>query len=351
MENVSQKPKFLVRYIDDYAGIWTHGEQALREFLAYMNTVHATVKFTLEHSGEGSGVPFLDTIVTVEARGEYTTIETELYIKPTNSGIILHYHSAHPTLTKHNMARDQFSRAIKNSSRIDKEKKSVDKIWALLLENGYPRHLLERLLREARRKERTRTGAHDRRDRGERGMESDGYLCLPYVDEQLLCKIKSKVKKSGLNVKVAWQNKEKLKNMLVRSSLGKPKCPGGQGCHTCKTGFRGDCTQKNVVYEIRCGICGGNGREGIYIGETKRPLWLRFNEHVRDMINGTEDTPMGDHFRERHIGIVIPGSNIPLSVKIIHKSKDHPDRKIAESLLIKRNRPELNSNVSSWPIL
>ena len=30
LENISQKPKFLVRYIDDYAGLWTHGEQSLQ---------------------------------------------------------------------------------------------------------------------------------------------------------------------------------------------------------------------------------------------------------------------------------------------------------------------------------
>ena len=204
---------------------------------------------------------------------------------------------------------------------------------------------MSRLLREARRKCKAPT------DAGKREGEADGYLCLPYVDEQLLCKIKSKVKRSGLHIKVAWQNKQKIKTMLVRSSLGKPKCPGGHRCHTCNTGFRGDCTQKNVVYEIRCELCGGNDREGIYIGETKRPLRLRFNEHVRDMMNGTKDTPMGDHFREKHSRSVILPSAVPLRVKILYKSKDHPDRKIAESLLIKRNRPTLNSNVSSWPIL
>ena len=174
---------------------------------------------------------------------------------------------------------------------------------------------------------------------------------MPYVDEQLLCKIKNKVKKSGLDIKVAWQNKEKLKTMLVRSSLCKPKCPGGQRCHTCKTGFTGDCTQKNVVYEIRCELCRGRERDGIYIGETKRPLRLRFNEHVRDMFNETEDTPMGDHFREHHSNTVTHGSDVPLKIKVIYKSKDHPDRKIAESLLIRKNRPQLNSNVSCWPIL
>ena len=211
------------------------------------------------------------------------------------------------------------------------------------MENGHPRHIISRLLEEARRGRR-QTTAH------KNDVQSDGFLCLPYIDEQLLCKIKSKVKKSGLDVKIAWQNKEKLKNLLVRSSLCKPKCPGGPRCHTCKTGFMGDCTVKNVVYEIRCDICKEMNKEGIYIGETKRPLRLRFNEHVRDMLNKTQDSPMGDHFREHH-GEVTHGSSIPLKIKVLYKSKDHPDRKIVESLIIRKNRPQLNSNVSSWPIL
>ena len=51
LESALQKPKFLVRYIDDYAGIWSHGEEALLGFLAHLNKVHDTVKFTIEHSG------------------------------------------------------------------------------------------------------------------------------------------------------------------------------------------------------------------------------------------------------------------------------------------------------------
>ena len=256
LENASKKPKFLVRYIDDYAGIWSHGEEALLDFLAYLNTVHDTIKFTIEHSGGGAGVPFLDTLVTVETRGGRTTVETELYIKPTNSGIILNYLSAHPTQTKHNTARGQFIRAIKNSSNDSKEDRSILKIWNLLSQNGYPRHVLSRLLREARQRGGTRTSTRTR------GKNFDGYLCLPYVDEQLLCKIKSKIKKSGLDVRVAWQNKDKLKTMLVRSSLTKPKCPGGPRCHTCKSGFTGDCTQKKTLF-MKSNVGSVRGRAGM----------------------------------------------------------------------------------------
>ena len=52
------------------------------------------------------------TLTTIETHDNRLTIETELYIKPTNSGIILHYHTAHPTQTIHNMARSQFCQAI-----------------------------------------------------------------------------------------------------------------------------------------------------------------------------------------------------------------------------------------------
>ena len=34
------KPAFLARYIDDNAGIWTHGKQALDEFIAFLNNQH-----------------------------------------------------------------------------------------------------------------------------------------------------------------------------------------------------------------------------------------------------------------------------------------------------------------------
>ena len=140
-----------------------------------------------------------------------------------------------------------------------------------------------------------------------------------------------------------------MRNKLIRSSLSKPKCPGGQRCHTCGSGFSGDCTQKNVVYHLNCRLCQDRGQESTYIGETKRPVRLRFNEHIRDAINVSEGTPMGDHFKECHSSDDIP--SIPIGIRILYRSRDHPDRKIAESLLIQRNRPDLNSNLSSWPIL
>ena len=56
------KPSFLARYIDDYAGIWNHGQEALDDFLAFLNSRHPNLSFTMDKSSSGHGVPFLDTL-------------------------------------------------------------------------------------------------------------------------------------------------------------------------------------------------------------------------------------------------------------------------------------------------
>ena len=86
-----------VRYIDDIFGVWQHGLENLEQFHHALNRFHPTIKFSLEHTGDLPSIPFLDTNVAITQDGSITT---ELYIKPTHSGILLHYDSAHPKSTK-----------------------------------------------------------------------------------------------------------------------------------------------------------------------------------------------------------------------------------------------------------
>ena len=344
LQNWTLKPNLLLRYIDDYGGIWTHGEEALKDFLSYLNSIHPTVKFTMEYSKPDSSVPYLDTLVSVIPIGDKAFLATELYIKPTNSGIVLHFHSAHPSSTKISMARNQFKRALLVSSDKDREEKSVSKMWNLLLSNGYPKHILKRTLREAKIPS-TKQGSK------KKDADVDGFLTLPYVDEKLSKRVKSVVRKSGMNIRLAWRNNKKLKNVLVNSAISPPPCPGAsRGCHCCKCGLAGRCTTKNVVYRISCTLC--KDRPAIYIGESKRPIRLRFNEHVRNMLNASPDTPLGDHFREAHGQLSVDrGGDLPLTVEVVYQAVDYPDRKIAESVLIRDLEPTLNERLLSWPVM
>lgn len=105
-----------------------------------------------------------------------------------------------------------------------------------------------------------------------------------------------------------------------------------------------------MVYEIRCKVCDRKDREMSYVGESMRPIRLRYNEHRRDAINHTPNTPLGDHFLKEHAQELRMDSDI-LQLRILFRARDHPDRKIAESIFIRDKRPPLNTQCSSWPIM
>ena len=291
-------------------------------------------------------------------------LRSELYIKPSNAGIILHYRSAHPKHTKLNTLRSQFRRAARLSSDEEAKSRSFGKIRDLFTKNGYPAHVLKKIQRQMERSPGGRRGGGSRKRRGapERGASAQdgdqsaarpdrdgGVLLLPYVNETVLCKVKRVARKSGLDVNVASYTPDTIKRNLVHSSLTHPPCPSGnRTCNTCKVITKGKCTDKNVVYELTCTLCGA-----MYIGESKRPLRLRFNEHLRCAVHETELTPIGDHFKSCHKEVpkAVKLADPPLQVSVLMKTRDHPDRKIAESLCIRNKKPNLNENLSSWRVL
>ena len=112
-------------------------------------------------------------------------------------------------------------------------------------------------------------------------------------------------------------------------------------CHACEAGVEGKCTTKNVVYKIECKLC----QDIDYIGETKRPVRLRFNEHLRDSKNKSKDTPFGDHMRDHHPDTSITASSLRLH--ILRRCKDVASLKITESKYIRDLRPKLNTQNSS----
>ena len=115
--------------------------------------------------------------------------------------------------------------------------------------------------------------------------------------------------------------------------------------------MKGRCLTAGVVYRITCVVCKEMGELVTYIGESIRPIRLRFNEHVLSAKNKTPDTPIGDHFITAHHDYKAEGSSIPLSKEILKKTHDHHHRKICESLHIREKKPQQNENVSSWHIM
>ena len=94
LENYHLKPWVWWRYIDDIFLVWEHGEEALIEFISYLNSIHPTIKFTHKYSRDS--IEFLDVLVIREGEG----IRTDLFVKETDTHQYLHFSSCHPFHTK-----------------------------------------------------------------------------------------------------------------------------------------------------------------------------------------------------------------------------------------------------------
>lgn len=339
------QPALYLRYIDDVFGVWTHGLDALLTYLDFLNAVHPSIKFTLEHTADTGDLAFLDTKIKISESGAYSS---ELYRKPMAAPVIIHYKSALPMTTKKNAVRSQFLRALQVSSPGLPRTRSLQIIEDLFVKNGYPPSMLKKVKREVLHRDLSRRGSSSHSRPGSVSAPAPPvYVTLPFIDDSLCRQVEGIFKASRLNIRVAWKGGTSLRQKLVRSAFLPVPCPaGGRQCNCCEAGLRGKCHTKNVVYRLDCKACPKD--VSFYVGETRRAVRLRYNEHLRDAKNNRLETPFGLH-QATHPGIPLDSSNV--SVQILHTCKDGPDRKIWESLYIRDLKPTMNTQTSSWPVI
>ena len=92
IKNAEVKPHIWWWYINDIFIVWSEGEEKFREFVDYLhvNNVHEMIKFTYKWSEHE--IEFLD----VKVLNESGVLETDVFIKLTDSHQYLHYSSCHP---------------------------------------------------------------------------------------------------------------------------------------------------------------------------------------------------------------------------------------------------------------
>ena len=77
--------------------IWTHGEEHLKSFIGFLNSIHPSIKFTHEYSNSlHQTLPFLD----VQVHLINNHVETALHTKPTDKHQYLLNTSCRPNHTK-----------------------------------------------------------------------------------------------------------------------------------------------------------------------------------------------------------------------------------------------------------
>ena len=228
-------PDLYMRYIDDVLGVWTSGPENLRDYLHHINSTHPSISFTIETTEDSGSIPFLDTKITVEPDGKYTT---ELYIKPTSSGIILHADSAKPWKTKRAVLYSQTRRAIRFSCDEYARGRSIQRIRELFFSNGYNDKIIDRTIANCTTRTRHDPARHDPTNRTRtRFKKPITRMILPFIDDKLTTTVETIIRGSDLlELGVTWTNGCTIKSPLVRSALKPQACPGGARCHACIAG-------------------------------------------------------------------------------------------------------------------
>ena len=97
IDNSLLKPFIWWSFIDDIFMIWTHGEEHLKTFISFLNSIHPSIKFTHEYSNSlHQTLPFLDVQVPLINN----QIQTDLHTKPTDKHQYLLKTSCQPNHTK-----------------------------------------------------------------------------------------------------------------------------------------------------------------------------------------------------------------------------------------------------------
>ena len=157
----------------------------------------------------------------------------------------------------------------------------------------------------------------------------DNVFFIPYTPEgELRKQLQKQEDEMGFKLRIKYVEKlgNTVADMLVRTDPVGGHC--GRDCNMCST-KTGDCTKKNVVYQIECAECTKLGKKPKYFGETARTGFERMREHLTLLNNHPDKSALGDHIRDKH-----SGKPTNFTMKLVSKHFKPLERQCAEAIQI-----------------
>ena len=293
------------RFLDDCFVPWTKSQSDLNHLQVILNNLHKDIKFILDYSKRE--LPFLDCLLIKEG----TTIETDIFYKPTDSKTYLLFNSCHP---KHTKVSIPFSLSRRLKTIISKPEifeKCAAELEHYLKKQNYPVPLIKAGIDKAR--------LLDRNILLEEVNNTNNTETIPYVSTynpqnpeiypQLLNDINVLKRDTHMRDVLdkftfikSKRQPPNLKRLLTKAKFcenentptvtrcGRPNCAlcthliegekfiSKQGIHL-NVKFNMSCDVKNVVYVIVCKGC-----QNEYVGETNdlRKRMSVHRNHIRD---------------------------------------------------------------------
>ncbi|KAJ8910813.1 hypothetical protein NQ315_003687 [Exocentrus adspersus] len=227
----------------------------------------------MEKEGEDNSLPFLDMRV---CRGEDNILRTKWYRKPMCSNRFINYSSYHSQHMKMNLVRALKDRVVKLSHRTHKND-SLGELRDILVENSYPRHLLNKILFNHGENAPVYTtgevvvsGVAVGVQNSQINAEQVVFKSLPYIQE-LTPRLIELFRE--YNFRIALHNIKPVSRLFTKT----------------KTPIT-DAEKSNIVYKIPCNNCNLT-----YVGQSSRTLKCRLTNHKSDCRLLKETSALAQH--------------------------------------------------------
>ena len=271
LPDLPHQPGLIYKYVDDV--ILSLPEECVEETLDLFNGYNGHIQFTCEREVDGR-LPFLDMLLI---RDDDNNIKTDWYQKRTNSNRYIHYRSNHPINQKINMVTGLKDRVMKLSHK-DFHIKNLQKLWDIFLQNGYPRHMLKKLLHTTNKTERLTDITAPK-------PPTPTYKRLPFVTglSQSLSRLFISPK-----LRISYYNLRVVGDLYTRLKADTPEC-----------------YTSGVVYCIPCKDCGLS-----YVGQTGNHLKTRIAQHEGDIAAQRIKSALSQHALQSKHEIDFGGAQI-----------------------------------------
>ena len=193
-------------------------------------------------------------------------LNTSVYRKKTNKGLLLHYQSHVDNRYKRSLIRTMLDRAKRLSSSPDLFSKECYDLRKMFLTSKYPVKLIDSIFKRF----------HASQDQNQ--------SCIEPIDNHVLITLPFKDQKSADSVRKQLNDLGKKIDRVIQPVFTSKKISEDLKVTETKPSL---VNQPYVVYEYQCNSCDSN-----YIGYTSRHLHLRIEEHKYSVI--------GKHLKDKH---------------------------------------------------
>ena len=276
-------------------------------FLTTLNGLHPSLSFTMELPVDDR-IPFIG----IEIIKNGTKLETQVYRKPTNTGLLLHFHSHTDKRYKDSLLKTMLHRAYALSSTTEAFNEECAKLRSIFSRLDYPLSLIDSVISNFDSRTPSVGTAESNADKS-----NIVRIRLPFKDQVSANSVRRQLRdlsnKIGLALQPVFVSKkleQDLKPKEAKPSIVNQQC---------------------VVYHFVCDLCDAD-----YVGYTARHLFQRVAEH--------KNSAIGKHLHEAH------GRRDRLNesnFKILRKCQGKFDCLVFEMLYIKKFKPKLNVQTDS----